>query len=83
MLQWFEREGKKMPLDWALTPEGLETNNPSDDDNETFREYAYLIGGQGGELPNFTQFQLKIVMQSTNQAHVPLFRNLRVIAMGT
>ncbi len=66
---------------WTLEPE--ETNNPSDDDNETFREYAYLIGGQGGELPNFTQFQLKIVMQSTNQAHVPLFRNLRVIAMGT
>jgi Malate/L-lactate dehydrogenases len=30
MMRWFERENKKMPLDWALTPEGLETDNPSE-----------------------------------------------------
>ena len=30
MMKWFEREGKKMPLDWALTPEGNETDNPSE-----------------------------------------------------
>jgi len=29
MMRWHEREGKSMPLDWALTPEGLETDDPS------------------------------------------------------
>ncbi len=29
MMKWLEREGKEMPLDWALTPEGEETSNPS------------------------------------------------------
>lgn len=28
MMRWYEREGKKMPLDWALTPEGEVTDNP-------------------------------------------------------
>lgn len=28
MMQWLDREGKTMPLDWALTPEGQETDNP-------------------------------------------------------
>jgi len=29
MMQWYEREGKKMPLDWALTPDGYETDDPA------------------------------------------------------
>lgn len=29
MMRWYEREGKKMPLDWALTPDGEETDDPS------------------------------------------------------
>ncbi|MDZ4765031.1 MAG: Ldh family oxidoreductase [Chloroflexota bacterium] len=29
MMRWYEREGKKMPLDWALTPEGNETDEPA------------------------------------------------------
>ena len=29
MMRWHQREGKKMPLDWALTPEGRETDDPS------------------------------------------------------
>lgn len=29
MMRWHEREGLKMPLDWALTPEGHETDDPS------------------------------------------------------
>jgi LDH2 family malate/lactate/ureidoglycolate dehydrogenase len=29
MMRWLEREGKPMPLDWALTPEGKETDNPT------------------------------------------------------
>ncbi|MEL6269685.1 MAG: Ldh family oxidoreductase [Chloroflexota bacterium] len=29
MMRWYEREGKKMPLDWATTPDGHETDDPS------------------------------------------------------
>jgi LDH2 family malate/lactate/ureidoglycolate dehydrogenase len=29
MMRWYEREGRKMPLDWALTPDGHETDDPA------------------------------------------------------
>ena len=29
MMRWLEREGKPMPADWALTPDGHETTDPS------------------------------------------------------
>lgn len=29
MMRWLERENQPMPRDWALTPEGEETNDPS------------------------------------------------------
>lgn len=29
MMNWYLREGRKMPLDWALTPDGHETNDPA------------------------------------------------------
>ena len=29
MMRWHEREGKPMPLDWALTPDGNETDDPT------------------------------------------------------
>lgn len=29
MMRWYLREGKKMPLDWALTPDGHETDDPA------------------------------------------------------
>ena len=29
MMRWHEREGKHMPLDWALTPDGHETDDPT------------------------------------------------------
>ena len=29
MMQWHAREGRPMPLDWALTPDGLETDDPT------------------------------------------------------
>ncbi|MFN4128306.1 MAG: Ldh family oxidoreductase [Paracoccaceae bacterium] len=29
MMQWHAREGKPMPLDWALTPDGAETDDPN------------------------------------------------------
>jgi len=28
MMRWHAREGRKMPLDWALTPDGHETDDP-------------------------------------------------------
>ena len=29
MMRWYEREGRPMPLDWALTPDGEETDDPA------------------------------------------------------
>jgi LDH2 family malate/lactate/ureidoglycolate dehydrogenase len=29
MMQWHAREGRTMPLDWALTPDGRETDDPN------------------------------------------------------
>lgn len=29
MMRWYAREGRKMPLDWALTPDGRETDDPA------------------------------------------------------
>ena len=65
---------------WTYIPE--ESNNPSDENPLIFREYRYLVGGQGGNLPAFTQFQIKVVMRSTNAAKVSVFRDLRVIALS-
>ena len=59
------------------------TNNPIDNDRGTFRDYEYLAGGIGGDLVPFTQFQIKIVIKSTNIAVAPTFQSLRVIAMTT
>ena len=62
---------------------------PPDTNRNVFREYQYLIGGdtsgvsQQDQLEPFTTFQIKIVMRSTNQAAVPTFRDLRVIALAT
>jgi len=65
---------------WTLvTPENT---LPPDTNKNTFREYRYLVGGEGGALPPFTKFQTKIVMRSTNSAQVPTFRDLRVIALA-
>lgn len=62
-----------------VTPENT---LPKDSNPLTFREYRYLIGGQGGDLVAFTKYQLKIVMRSTNQALVPKFQSLRSIALS-
>ena len=60
-----------------------ENTPPSDDSLQVFREYRYLAGGIGGDLVAFTKFQIKIVFRSTNQARVPMIRELRVIALST
>ena len=62
-----------------VTPENT---LPKDNNPRIFREYRYLIGGQGGDLVAFTKYQLKITMRSTNQALVPKFQSLRSIALS-
>lgn len=54
---------------------------PSDDNPAIFRDYRYLAGGIGGDLTDFDQFQVKIVMKSSNSAKIPRFGDLRIIAM--
>ena len=55
---------------------------PSDEDRSIFRDYRYLIGGQGGALNPFNTFQIKIVFRSTNSSKVATIKDLRVIALG-
>ena len=69
--------------DIAYTEQPESTNNPSDEDREIFRQYEYLPGGIGGRLPDFTQFQVKIVMIGTNTSKAPKIKDLRVIALVT
>lgn len=60
-----------------------EEDLPPDDDGITFRDYEFLAGGTGGTLDAFTQFQIKIVMNTTNSSKVPVFKDLRTIALVT
>lgn len=65
---------------WTLV--NSETVLPVDTNKNVFREYRYLVGGDGGTMSPFTQFQVKIVMRSTNSAKVPTFRDLRIISLA-
>lgn len=60
----------------------IERSVPTDENPRIFRDYQYLIGGQGGSLSPFTQFQVKLVFTSTNSSKVPVIRDLRIIALG-
>ena len=59
------------------------SNNPADENTAVFRQYEYLAGGQGGNLNSFTQFQVKIVMTSSNTSKPPKIKDLRTIALVT
>ena len=63
-----------------VTVEGVQP--ASDETGFRFREYEYLAGGLGGTLDDFTEFQVKVVMLSTNSSKVPVIRDLRVIALA-
>jgi hypothetical protein len=69
--------------DFAYTEVLENTSNPADEIQSVFREYEYLAGGQVGNLDAFTQYQIKIVMESTNSSKIPLIRDLRAIALVT
>jgi len=64
--------------DWTLST--VEQTVPTD--NRNFREYRFLIGGQGGDIAEFTQYQYKIVMRSSNSSAVPVFKDFRSIALA-
>jgi hypothetical protein len=66
--------------EWTLA--SPEASMPPDTRKSVFREYRYLVGGFGGNLDPFTQFQIKIVMESTNSSQVPVIRDLRAIALA-
>ncbi len=51
---------------------------------DQYREYEYTIGATAATtLAEFNTFQVKLVMNSTNQSIVPKIRDLSVIALGT
>ena len=66
------------------TTDSTVRNSLSDDD---FQEYSFTAGvtddGIGEPLPEFSQFQIKIVMQGTDASNPPLIKDLRVIALAT
>ena len=51
-------------------------------DERNFREYRFLIGGDGGSVDPFTQYQFKIVMRSNNSSRIPVFKDFRAIALA-
>jgi len=60
---------------------------PSSLGRHDFQEYLYTAGVKdddiGTPLPEFNQFQIKIVMQSTDAANPPRIKDLRVLALAT
>lgn len=67
-------------VSWTLVPP--ETTLISDNNPDIFREYQYLVGGNTGTLDAFNQMQIKLVMLSENNSKVPVFRDLRAIALS-
>jgi hypothetical protein len=66
------------------SPDGGITNSLDDND---FREYFYTAGvtddGIGTALEDYKQYQIKIILQSTDAANPPRIRDLRAIALAT
>lgn len=62
--------------DWIKVE--IDTEVPSDQNREVFREYVYTID----TLDQFTIFQTKLVMKSTNSSKVPIITDFRAIALA-
>ena len=45
---------------------------------DTFKEYQYTIN----DLEPFSGFVIKVVMNGTNQAEVPVLKNIRALALA-
>lgn len=67
--------------DFIYTEIAESTNNPADENQQVYRSYEYLAGGQVGNLDAFTKYQIKLVMTSTNSSKVPIIKDLRAIAL--
>lgn len=68
--------------DIAWTLVAPETALISDNNLSVFREYNYLVGGTTGTLDAFNRMQIKIVMLSENNSKVPVFKDIRAIALS-
>ena len=53
------------------------TVSPAESNNQ-FKEYKYSASA----IPDFTAFQIKVVMKGTNSAHAPRIKDLRGIALA-
>ena len=71
--------------EWVyLEPDVYPRANPEMTENIDpliFSEYTWLAGGPNGDLPDFNQFQVKIVFKTTNTTQLPVLRNIRTIAV--
>ena len=66
-----------------FTLQTVDNEIPNDTNKEMFHEYQYTIGGDfAKDLPEFDQYQLKLVMRSTNSSNVPRIKDLRTIAVA-
>lgn len=68
--------------DIAWTLVSPETALISDNNPTVFRDYSYLVGGTTGTLNAFNRMQIKIVMLSENNSKVPVFKDIRAIALS-
>ena len=68
--------------DTVWTEVTKEVDQPTDENPSIFRDYEYLVGGEDGLSTPFSKFMLKIVMNTSNNALVPQFTDLRVIALS-
>lgn len=67
---------------------GGENDDVVNENEIVFGNYEYFCGDNTGITPvndisSFTQFQVKIVMRSTNTSRVPILSNVRAIALAT
>ena len=62
--------------DWVQAT--IDKELPSDENPSTYRDYEYTI-----DTEQFTAFQVKIVMHSSNSSKSPVIRDLRAIALVT
>ena len=60
------------------SPFTAETFDPNEID---YSQYTYLAGGVDGDLDDFTKFQIKLVMKTTNTGEIPFIKSLRAIAL--
>lgn len=67
-------------IPWTLS--ALDVPVPSNENRNIYERYEYLIGGLGGSMSAFTQFQVKLVMNSTNSSKIPTIKSMRAIALG-